>query len=96
NCTCLVARARSDSYQRKAISFKSTSQRLTLDAYQWLQRKQPVKLAGIEHHSIGSQANPNITKAIVNQWIAAHKDFQYTDFDAFSKTSKKLVSIVFS
>ncbi|RNA37948.1 hypothetical protein BpHYR1_013270 [Brachionus plicatilis] len=24
-------------------------------------------------------------QAIVNQWIATHKDFQYTDFDAFSK-----------
>ncbi|RNA09461.1 hypothetical protein BpHYR1_035493 [Brachionus plicatilis] len=31
------------------------------------------------------RANPNITTAIVNQWIAAHKDFQFTDFDAFSK-----------
>ncbi|RNA39103.1 hypothetical protein BpHYR1_007860 [Brachionus plicatilis] len=50
-------------------------------------RKQPViriKLAGIDHHYIGSQANPNITKAIVDQWITAHKDFQYTDFDAIS------------
>ncbi|RNA10619.1 hypothetical protein BpHYR1_017992 [Brachionus plicatilis] len=46
----------------------STLSELWTQAYQWLQRKQPViriKLSGIDHHYFGFKANPKALNTFV-------------------------------